>query len=115
MDSSVQRNLALGGSLIAALAASACCFGPLVLVLLGLGGVGAALALEPYRPYILGVTVLLLGAAFYLTYRRAPSNCGPGEVCTVTRTGRTVRILLWVITFLVLLIATFPYYSVYLF
>ncbi len=107
MNSSTQRNLVLGGSLVAAIAASACCLGPLVLVLLGVGGVGAALALEPYRPYILGVTVLLLGAAFYLTYWRAPSNCGPGEACTVTLTGRLVRILLWVIRFLVLLIATF--------
>ena len=46
--------LAAGG--LAALLASTCCLGPLVLVTLGFGGawIGNLTALEPYRPVFLG-------------------------------------------------------------
>ena len=44
----------------AALAASACCIGPLAFALLGIGGAGSLLALEPYRPVL---TVLTLAVA----------------------------------------------------
>jgi mercuric ion transport protein len=58
-------------SIVAATVASACCIGPVVLVLLGAGTFGASLAsLEPYRPIFLGVTTLLLGVAFYAAYDR---------------------------------------------
>ncbi len=110
-----KERLFLGGSIAAALVASACCLGPVVLLMLGASSVGAALALAPYRPFLLGLTFLLLAGAFYLTYRRRPVACGPGGKCELPGTARRNRILLWVVTFLVLLAATFPYYSVYLF
>lgn len=42
----------LGGALVAAVAASVCCLGPLVLLALGVSGAWASSlrALEPYRP-----------------------------------------------------------------
>lgn len=48
------------------------------------GTVGAAfaasaVALEPYRPYLLGLTAALLAAAFYQTYGRLARQCGPAE------------------------------------
>lgn len=107
--------LLLGGSLAAALAASACCVGPLVIALIGIGSAGAALALAPYRPYLLGATLLLLAGAFYLTYRRPAATCGPGGSCEAPTRGRRTKILLWAVTGLVLLAAAFPYYSAYLF
>ena len=110
-----KKGLTLTGALLAGLAASACCLGPLVLAILGIGGAASALALEPYRPYFLILTAGLLGFAFYRTYRRPAGVCGPGEACAMPRANRAGKILLWLVTVVVILAATFPYYSLYLF
>jgi len=68
--------VALTGAVSTALLSAACCLGPLVLALLGLGGAGMALALEPYRPWFLTGAVILLGAGFYFAYRRPREECG---------------------------------------
>lgn len=111
----LNKGLALVGALTSALLAAACCLGPLVLVLLGLGGGGMALALKPYRPYFLVLTILLLGASFYLVYRKPAGDCGPGESCEMPRSRWAGKVLLWIVTVLVILLFTFPYYSVFLF
>jgi mercuric ion transport protein len=105
----------LVGALAAGLAASTCCLGPLVLAIIGIGGAASALALAPYRPYLLALTAIFLGLAFYLTYRRPAGACGPGKACEMPRTSTVGKMLLWVVTLVVLLAATFPYYSLYLF
>jgi len=110
-----KEGLTLTGALVAGLTASACCLGPLVLAIVGLGGAASALALAPYRPYLLVLTVGLLGLAFYLTYRRSASACGPGNACEMPRANRLGKTLLWLVTLVVVLAATFPYYSRYLF
>jgi mercuric ion transport protein len=99
------------GSVLAATGASICCIGPVFLSALGAGAVGAAAAqFEAYRPILLTVTVALLGAAFYTTYRPpASENCGPEGTCQPA-SKRVARIGLWVATPLVILLATFPYY-----
>ena len=55
----------VAGSL-AAIGASVCCVGPLVLLALGIGGawIGNLTALQPYRPLFIGLTLLFLGLAF---------------------------------------------------
>jgi mercuric ion transport protein len=105
----------VAGAVAAAFAASACCLGPLVLAVLGLGGAASALALAAYRPYFLALTAVLLAGAFYMTYRRPAKACGPGESCTMPGATRAGRVLLWVASAIVLLAAAFPYYSAYLF
>jgi mercuric ion transport protein len=110
-----REGLTLTGALAAGLVASACCLGPLVLAIVGMGGAAFALALEPYRPYLLVLTAAFLGLAFYLTYRRPASACGPGEACEMPQANRVGKILLWLVTLVVILAATFPYYSRYLF
>lgn len=52
--------LAVGG--LAAVLASTCCLGPLVLVTLGFSGawIGNLTALEPYRPIFIGVALVAL-------------------------------------------------------
>ncbi len=110
-----KTELTITGAVVSAAAASACCLGPLVLTVLGIGGAASALALAPYRPYLLVITAVLLGAAFYITYRRPTRACAPGEACEMPGASRIGRVLLWVATVLILLATTFPYYSVYLF
>lgn len=76
------------GSVVAALGASACCLGPVVFSIIGAGALGAASTrLEPLRPVFLGLTAVLLAAAFHATYAGQGSEaCGPGE-----RVGRRPR------------------------
>ena len=52
--------LAAGG--VAALLASACCLGPLVLITLGVSGawISNLAALEPYRPLFIGVALVAM-------------------------------------------------------
>lgn len=103
------------GALGAAAAASVCCIGPLVLALLGLGGGALLLKFEPYRPYFLAATGLILAGAFSLTYRRAAAeHCKPGTACANPTSRKGQKIVLWIVTGIVLLLATFPYYSQYL-
>lgn len=97
------------GSVVTAVAASICCMGPVVAAALGAGALGAAsIKLEPYRPWFLGLTVILVGAAFATTYRRPGAECADGSCAPSSR--RTAKIVLWVTVALVGLVAAFPYY-----
>ena len=57
-------------------AASLCCVGPLILVAAGVGGAWMAdlTALDPIRPWLTGVT-LLLAALAHVRYRRHCAAC----------------------------------------
>ncbi len=97
------------GSLLGALLASACCLGPLVLGVLGLGSLGFAAALAPLRPWFLGLTAVLLGIGFYFAYRPHPAEtCAPGEACANPASRTRQRIALWVVTALAVALATYP-------
>lgn len=100
------------GSVLAAVAGSACCIGPVVLSALGAGALGAAAAvsLEPYRPAFLSLAAALLGVAFYTRYGPAPSESCSAEGACRPSSRRTAQIVLWITTMLVVLLATFPYY-----
>ncbi len=104
------------GSMIAAIAAaigaSLCCIGPLVLLGLGIGGtwISSLTALEPYRPIFIGITLLFLFLAFRKLYL-APRQCAPGEACAVPDTQRNQRAIFWVVTIVLAAVLTFPYYG----
>jgi len=51
------------GAVIAGFLASACCLGPLIILLLGVGSASVFIALEPYRPFFAVITFGLLGWA----------------------------------------------------
>ena len=104
-----------GGALAAAVAASACCLGPLILALLGIGGAGALVALEPYRPIFAGLTVILLALGWGWTLRRERAAQGDGCGCALPRAHRTGRRLLWFATVAALASLAFPYAVPYLF
>jgi mercuric ion transport protein len=95
---------------LAALLASTCCLGPLVLLALGFSGawIGNLTALEPYRP--LFITAAL--AALLLAWRRLwrPAGiCAPGTLCAVPRISHVYRWLFGVVAALVLVTLVFPY------
>jgi mercuric ion transport protein len=105
------KKLSLGGAILAAIAASPCCVGPLVLAALGIAGGGALAAIGAYRPYVLGVTGVLLSAGFYLTYRK-PRAAVEGDACGCAKpnpkAGRAGKIGLWIATAMVVVFAASP-------
>jgi len=105
-------SIPLIGGVIAAIAASACCIGPLVLVMLGVGGawIGSLSALEPFRPFFLAVSLVFL----LLSYRRiyqvpAAVACEPGSLCAMPHTNLIYKGLFWVVALLIGLALVFPY------
>lgn len=103
----------LGAAVIAAIGASICCAGPLVLLALGIGGawVGTLTALEPYRPIFIGVVLVFLALAFHSLYI-APRKCAPDDACAVPGTLRNQRIIFWVVTAILAALVAFPWYGV---
>eukprot|EP01137_Pigoraptor_chileana_P008988 Opistho-2@56579 len=98
--------------LFAAFTASLCCIVPLIALL---GGAGSASTyfnwVEPYRPYIIGLSVILFALAWYnvlIKRNRQRDDCG----CEGEKKGflRSKKFLL-IITVVPALLITFPYYS----
>jgi mercuric ion transport protein len=102
------KRVSIGGAVLAALAASSCCLGPLLLGALGIGGAGAAGALGSYRPYLLAGTAVLLVAGFYFTYRKPREVGDPACGCERPRVNRAGRVSLWIGTVIVVLVAAAP-------
>ncbi len=102
------------GSLIAgvlaAIGASVCCIGPLLLLALGIGGswVGSLTAMEPYRPIFIGLTLLFLGLAFRKLYL-VPLVCTPGTPCADPRTIQRQRLTFWIVAVLLLGLLAVPW------
>lgn len=101
-------SLIAGG--IAAILASACCLGPLVLVLLGFGGAWMSnlQVLEPFRPFTLGIAILFLVLAYRKLWQPA-ATCDTGTLCAVPRTQRMYKILFWLVATLIVISISSPY------
>ncbi|MBW3567620.1 MAG: mercuric ion transporter MerT [Proteobacteria bacterium] len=95
---------------VAAVLASVCCLGPLVLLMLGISGawIGNLTALEPYRPLFIVAAVVALFFAYRRIFRK-PEACEPGEVCAVPKVRATYKVLFWLVAVLVVVAMAFPY------
>lgn len=100
--------LVTGG--LAAILASTCCLGPLVLVGLGFSGawIGNLIVLEPYRPIFLSAALIAMFFAYRRIYRSA-EVCKPGEVCAIPQVRGTYKVIFWIVAFLILVALAFPY------
>jgi mercuric ion transport protein len=80
----------------AAIGASACCVGPLLLAGLGLGSsLGAGLAsLEALQPFFLAATLGFFGLAFYRLYLKR-QDCEPGQECAAPVVQHRQRAIFW--------------------
>ncbi len=103
------KNSLIAG-VFAAVGASVCCVGPLVLLTLGIGGtwVGNLTAMAPYRPIFIGLTLLFLGLAFRKLYL-VPQACTPGTPCADPRTVGRQRLTFWIVTVLLLGLLAVPW------
>jgi mercuric ion transport protein len=106
--------LKLKGSLIAgalaAVGASVCCVGPLVLLMLGIGGawISNLTALEPMRPWFIAGTLLFLGMAFRRLYLQ-PQVCAPGAACAEPIVLKRQRLIFWIVALLLLAFLAVPW------
>lgn len=100
--------LATGG--LAAILASACCLGPLVLVTLGVSGawISNLTVLEPYRPIFIGTALVALYFAWRRIFRPAQA-CQPGEVCAIPQVRSTYKLIFWIVAALAAVALAYPY------
>lgn len=108
-ESQQERGTLVAGGL-AAILASTCCLGPLVLIALGFSGawIGNLTALEPYRPIFIGVALLALFPAWRRIFRPVAA-CKPGEVCAIPQVRATYKLTFWIVVVLVLVALGFPW------
>jgi mercuric ion transport protein len=113
-QATVQKRTVENGTLLvgglAAILASTCCLGPLVLVALGFSGawIGNLTVLEPYRPIFIGAALTALYFASRRIFRPVQA-CQPGDVCAVPQVRTVYKIIFWVVAALVLVALVFPY------
>jgi mercuric ion transport protein len=105
-----KRILTSVGGITAAVIASLCCIGPVLVAFLGIGGIAAFSVFEIYRPYLIGLTALLIASAFYLTYRRREVKCEDGT-CKVESASRFAKTGVWIVTIIAGLAIAFPYFG----
>lgn len=100
--------LVAGG--VAAVLASTCCLGPLILVALGFSGawIGNLAVLEPYRPWFIAAALIALFFAGRRIFRGAEA-CKPGEVCALPSARRGYKVLFGIVAGLVVIAFAYPY------
>lgn len=94
---------------LAAILASTCCLGPLVLLTLGVSGawIGNLTALEPFRPFFIVAAVGTLVFAYRQIFRPAAA-CKPGEVCAIPNVRTTYKVLFFIVAGLTVIAVSFP-------
>jgi mercuric ion transport protein len=99
----------LAAGVLAAIGASVCCVGPLLLLGVGISGawIGSLTAFEPYRPAFIVATIVFLALAYRRLYRRLQS-CAQGASCSDVNAIRTQRVTFWTVSVLVLALLAFP-------
>ncbi len=85
----LKTGLPLAGGLLAAIGASLCCAGPLVLLTLGISGswISNLTLLEPYQP-LLALTVFVLFAYAGWLLFKPTTHYKPDTVCVRPKTQR---------------------------
>jgi mercuric ion transport protein len=102
------KALIAGG--ISALLASACCLGPLVLIMLGISGawIGSLTLLEPYQPWFMGAAAIALVFAGRRIWRPA-AVCEVGQVCERPMVKRSYKVLFVLVVLLLGISLAFPW------
>lgn len=102
----------IGTSILTALTASICCITPVLAVLAGTTGVASTFSwIEPFRPYLIGLTVLVLAVAWYQKFKPKSAaeidcECDDEKPKFINSKG-----FLFLITLFAGVMLAFPYYS----
>lgn len=109
-----KSNWFVGGGILAAITASLCCTGPLVLTLLGVSGAAILSKLEFLRLPMIGLVVVFFGVAGYSLLKKRES-CEPGSICADPIKYKKMVIVYWIGLALAILGITSPSWIVWLF
>ncbi len=97
--------------LLAAFTASLCCITPLLAFIAGTSGLAATFSwIEPLRPYLIALTIFVLGFAWYLKLKpkkKLDCNCEKEEKIPFTQS----KMFLGTVTLFAVVMLAFPYYS----
>lgn len=100
--------------LFSAIAASLCCITPMIALLAGASGAASAFSwLEPVRPFLIGLAVVALGYAWYISLRKnKAAACGPDGACKEEKKSFFASgAFLTMITIVAIALMAFPYYA----
>lgn len=94
---------------LAAVLASTCCLGPLVLITLGVSGawISNLTLLEPYQPFFIGAALVALFFAYRRIWRPVAA-CEPGQLCALPQVNRSYKVLFGIVGALVIIALGFP-------
>jgi|SRR5690625_4518588 len=105
------NNKLIGAGLVTAIAASLCCVTPVLALIAGTSGLASTFSwLEPFRPYFIGLTILVLGFAWYQklkSKKQIDCNCETEEKPKFIQS----KMFLGIVTAFSIVMLAFPYYS----
>lgn len=101
----------MSSGIAAAFVASLCCITPVAASIAGIGGIASTFSwMEPIRPYIIGLTLLILGFAWFQKLKpksKEKIDCA----CDDEPSRFQSKGFLGVVTLLAMVLMAFPYYS----
>jgi len=112
------ENKLIGTSLLTAIAASLCCMTPVLALIAGTSGIASTFSwVEPFRPYLIGLTILVLGFAWYQKLKAKKEidcECETDDLPD-GKAGKPKFIhsktFLGIVTAFAIVMLAFPYYS----
>ncbi len=102
-----------GAGILTAIAASLCCITPVLALLAGTSGLASTFSwMEPFRPYMIGLTLAVLGFAWY---QKLKPRTADEIACDCEEDGKPPFIqskaFLGIVTVFALVMLAFPHYS----
>ena len=105
------ENKLIGAGLLTAITASLCCITPVLALIAGTSGIASTFSwIEPFRPYLIGLTILVLGFAWYQKLKpRKEMDCE----CETDEKPKFIQSkkFLGIVTVFAIVMLAFPYYS----
>ena len=106
-----RENKLIGAGLLAAITASLCCITPVLALIAGTSGIASTFSwLEPFRPYLIGLTILVLGFAWYQKLKpqkEIDCECDTDDKPKFIQSKK----FLGIVTVFAIIMLAFPYYS----
>ncbi|MFT6844407.1 MAG: mercuric ion transport protein [Flavobacteriales bacterium] len=110
------ENKLMGTGLLTALTASLCCITPVLALIAGTSGLASTFSwIEPFRPYMIGLTIVVLGFAWHQKLKRK-TKLTQAEIDCACDTDEKPRFMqskmfLGIVTVFALVMLAFPYYA----
>ena len=109
-----KSGLLVGSGIVAAIIASLCCIGPLILTILGISGAAALAKFEVIRVPMIILVLLVFGIAGFSLYRKR-NSCESGSVCADPKKYRKMALFYWIGLVIAFFAITSPQWFAWLF